>query len=264
MRNLKLVLQYDGTPFAGWQRQPQNKHQRTIQGDLEAVLKKVLQEPIDVHCAGRTDTGVHAREQIAHFKTTSSINAEQLRYVLNRMLPKEISVMKITDAPEDFHARHSATARTYRYFIITERIALKHRFAAFYPSKNLDLNAMQQCADVIVGEHDFRSFCKVGNKKRTYLCNVRRAVWRSIGKSELVFEITANRFLHSMVRLLVGTMLDVGAGERSVKDFREVLLARDVRRAGTAAKPCGLFFWKAHYEKRRKHIVPEQELETDE
>lgn len=250
VRNLKLALEYDGTPFAGWQRQPQNRHQVTVQGEIEKVLCQVLQESVEVIGAGRTDAGVHAKEQVANFWTHSKMSAEKLRYVLNRLLPKEISVQSVKEADAAFHARFSATARTYRYFLATEKTALGHRYKAFYPYANLSLEAMQACADLIVGEHDFASFCKAGSPVKTKRCRVQAAQWKKMGKT-IAFEITANRFLHSMVRLLVGTMLEVGKGDLSLSDFQRIFAGRDVRLAGASAKPNGLFLWKIHYGKRR-------------
>ncbi|MCS7012849.1 MAG: tRNA pseudouridine(38-40) synthase TruA [Chloroherpetonaceae bacterium] len=245
-RNLKLILQYDGTPFAGWQRQPQNPHQVTVQGELERVLSQVLQEPIEVIGAGRTDTGVHARMQVANFFTTSKLSDDKIRYVLNRLLPKEISVQSARTVSPSFHARFSATARTYRYFLTTEKRALEHRYKAFYPYPTLDVERMQRCAEAILGRHDFSSFCKAGSIVQTKFCTVYAASWKKIGKV-FQFEITANRFLHSMVRLLVGTMLQVGRGEYSYNDFQRIFAAHDVRQAGASAKPNGLFLWKIHY-----------------
>lgn len=245
-RNLKLVLQYDGTPFAGWQRQPQNPHQRTVQGELEKVLSQVLQEPIEVIGAGRTDTGVHARMQVANFFTTSQMSDERIRYVLNRLLPQEISVHRVRTVSQNFHARFSATARTYRYFLTVEKRALEHRYKAFYPYPMLALEPMQACARTIVGQHDFSSFCKAGSPVKTKICTVYSAQWKQSGKV-FQFEITANRFLHSMVRLLVGTMLQVGRGECSYRDFQRIFASCDVRKAGASAKPNGLFLWKIHY-----------------
>jgi tRNA pseudouridine38-40 synthase len=262
-RNLKLLLQYDGTPFAGWQRQPQNRHQITVQGELEKVLCQVLQESIEVIGAGRTDTGVHAKMQVANFWTNSKISREKLQYVLNRLLPKEISIERVEEASKEFHARFSATARTYRYFLTTKKTALEHRYKAFYPYPNLSQEAMQRCADLIVGQHDFTSFCKAGTPLKNKTCTVQKAQWKKIGTT-FKFEITANRFLHSMVRLLVGTMLEVGRGTLTVSDFKRIFAAKDVRLAGASAKPNGLFLWKVHYDTLHQEHIQQSEFEDSE
>jgi len=262
-RNLKLVLQYDGTPFAGWQRQPQNRHQITVQGELEKILCQVLQESIEVIGAGRTDTGVHAKKQVANFWTNSKISREKLHYVLNRLLPKEISIERIDEASKEFHARFSATARTYRYFLTTKKTALEHRYKAFYPYPNLSQEAMQRCADLIVGQHDFTSFCKASAPLKSKICTVQKAQWQKIGTT-FKFEITANRFLHSMVRLLVGSMLEVGRGTLTVSDFKRIFAAKDVRLAGASAKPNGLFLWNIHYSRRQLGLGEQSESEDSE
>ncbi len=259
-RNLRLVLEYDGTPFAGWQRQPQNRHQITIQGEIEKVLGQVLQESIEVIGAGRTDAGVHAKMQVANFWTHSKMSTEKLHYVLNRLLPKEISVSRVKEVDEAFHARFSATARTYRYFLTTEKSALAHRYTAFYPYRTLSLEALQACAKLIIGEHDFTSFCKAASAVKHKRCRIQTAQWKKVGKT-IVFEITADRFLHSMVRLLVGTMLDVGKGELTLSDFQRIFAGKDVRLAGASAKPNGLFLWKIHYGKRL--TVPTESDESE-
>ncbi len=252
MRNLKLTIEYDGTDYAGWQRQPQNPHQRTIQGELEKLFSQLLQEPIEIIGAGRTDTGVHAVGQIANFKTqNNTFPLEKLRYACSRMLPAGIVVKKIEEAPLEFHARFDALSRTYRYFIITEQSAIKQRFTyyinpRFYGVSRFDLDAMRAASQRLLGTHDFTTFSKVGASRHSHLCTVYQARWVE-RKNQLMFEITANRFLHSMVRLIVGTLLEVGGKKRTVSEFEQALQAKNVCCAGAAANPAGLFLWSVQY-----------------
>ncbi|NTW48699.1 MAG: tRNA pseudouridine(38-40) synthase TruA [Chlorobiales bacterium] len=247
MRNLKITVEYDGTDFSGWQRQPQNPHQKTVQGELERMLNQLLQEPIEVTAAGRTDAGVHARGQVANFVTNSAMGGGRLHYSLNCLLPDTIKITALEEAAIDFSARFDVSARVYRYFMITEPSALLSRFAGLY-RYGFDTAKMQACADMILGKHNFTSFSKAGAQTKTRICTITRARWiKRSGK--LMFEISANRFLHSMVRLLVGTMIDVGSGKLSVEDFRRIFTAKDVREASPAARAEGLFLWCVEYGK---------------
>ncbi len=252
MRNLKLTIEYDGTDYAGWQRQPQNPQQRTIQGELEKLFSHLLQEPIEIIGAGRTDTGVHAVGQIANFKThNDTFPLEKLRYACSRMLPAGIVVKKVEDAPLNFNARFDALSRTYRYFIITEQSAIKQRFANYinlrlFDVPRFDVDAMRQAAQTLLGTHDFTTFSKIGAHRRSHLCTVHHVRWIE-RKNQLMFEITANRFLHSMVRLIVGTLIEVGGKKRSVSEFEQALHAKNVDYAGAAANPAGLFLWSVQY-----------------
>ncbi|MDX2128377.1 MAG: tRNA pseudouridine(38-40) synthase TruA [Chloroherpetonaceae bacterium] len=252
-RNFKLTIEYDGTDFAGWQRQPQNPHQHTIQGEIERVLAEVLQEPIEVFGAGRTDSGVHAKAQVANFHTSNPMTIFKLQYALNRMLPSGIRVIDMVEAPPDFHARYSAVSRTYRYFVATKSTALLSRFTGFYPPRKynattFNLEAMNAAAVHLYGENDFASFSKKHAESKHYRCFLKFAKWRSIRRNELLmFEITANRFLHSMVRLIVGTLIEVGAGAISQNEFEAIFNEKTVDNASALAEPSGLFLWKVEY-----------------
>ncbi len=252
MRNLKLYIEYDGTDYAGWQRQPQNPHQHTIQGELEKLFSQLLQEPIEIIGAGRTDAGVHAVGQVANFKTHNhTFTLEKLRYACSRMLPAGIVVKKVEEAPLDFNARFDARARTYRYFIITEPSAIKQRFANYinlrlFDISRFDVDAMRQASQMLLGTHDFTTFSKIGAHRRSHDCTVHRVRWIE-RRNQLMFEITANRFLHSMVRLIVGTLIEVGGKKRSVSEFEHALNAKNVDYAGAAANPAGLFLWSVQY-----------------
>jgi tRNA pseudouridine38-40 synthase len=252
MRNLKLSIEYDGTDYAGWQRQPQNPQQRTIQGELEKLFAHLLQEPIEIIGAGRTDAGVHAVGQIANFKThNSTFTLEKLRYACSRMLPAGIVVKKVEEVPLAFNSRFDARARTYRYFIITKQSAIKERFANYinlrlFDIERFDVDAMRNASQVLLGTHDFTTFSKVGEHRRSHECTVHRVRWIE-RRDQLMLEITANRFLHSMVRLIVGTLIEVGGKKKSVAEFEYALKAKEIDYAGAAADPAGLFLWSVQY-----------------
>lgn len=252
MRNLKLVIEYDGTDFAGWQRQPlsasQGKKQRTIQDRIETALGMVLGGEVLIIGAGRTDAGVHAKGQVANFQTNADIELARLLYSLNGVLPADIKVRSIAEVPANFNARFDATRRTYRYFITTERSAILRRFTGYY-SYDFDLTAMNRCAETILGKHDFAAFSKVKAQTKTKVCTIHRARWYRRGAT-LLFEIAADRFLHSMVRLIAGTMIQVGNGELTVQDFKRVFDSQDVKQASPSAKASGLFLWHVDYDEK--------------
>ncbi|MGH2568342.1 MAG: tRNA pseudouridine(38-40) synthase TruA [Bacteroidota bacterium] len=242
MRNLKLILEYDGTNFVGWQVQPNG---RSVQEELEKALMQIMREECKTNAAGRTDSGVHARGQVANFFAASSIDTKQLQKSLNGLLPDDIVVLKAEEVGQQFHARYSATARRYKFYIARRPSALLRNFS-WQVGYDLDLSLMRRCAELVHGEHDFQSYCKVEAAVDHYRCIVRSATWQEVDAT-LVFEISANRFLHGMVRALVGTMVDVGRGYTSFDQFREILDARDRRTAGMAAPAKGLFLEEVYY-----------------
>ena len=242
MRNLKLLIEYDGTQYGGWQRQ---ENSRTIQGEIELVLKQVLQESISLIGAGRTDAGVHARGQVANFKTNTRLAPTELFGALNGLLPEDIVVHEVADVPEDFHARYSARERLYSYRITNSRTALMRQYAWFVKYQ-LDLPAMQATAETILGMHDFESFCRAQSDVDHYRCSIGRSEWK-IEEDFFIFSVSADRFLHGMVRALVGTMVDVGRGFIEFGDFVKIIDQRDRTKAGMAAPPRGLVLEKVTY-----------------
>jgi tRNA pseudouridine38-40 synthase len=242
MRNIKLTLEYDGTDFVGWQVQPNG---RSVQEELEKALRQILQEECRTHAAGRTDSGVHARGQVINFFTSKTVSPQQLARSLNGVLPEDVVVLKAEEVDERFHARYSAKSRRYRYVISRAPTALlrKYSWALGY---QLDVPTMQRCAEMIRGEHDFQSFCKAEAEVDHYRCVVHTAEWREVGVM-LEFHIEANRFLHGMVRALVGTMVDVGRGYTPREAFQEILEARNRNAAGMSAPSRGLFLEEVLY-----------------
>ncbi|MDR7416592.1 MAG: tRNA pseudouridine(38-40) synthase TruA [Armatimonadota bacterium] len=244
MRTLKLVIAYDGTRYAGWQRQPRAP---SIQEELEKAVERVTGEAIRVVGAGRTDAGVHALAQVAHFRTSSPLPAHRFVGALNHYLPRDIAVRCVQEAPETFHARRDARWRAYRYLIWNRpgRNPLLLNRALFWEGR-LDLSAMREAASSLVGRHDFASFCATGSHPRTTFCTVYRLEVRQQGPL-VVVEAVADRFLRHMVRMMVGTLLEVGAGKRSPESMGELLAARDSQLAGPVVEAGGLYLVRVGY-----------------
>lgn len=242
MRNIKLMVEYDGTDFVGWQIQA---HGRTVQEEIEKALGQILQEKVNVIGAGRTDAGVHARGQVANFRTQSTLSLNAIQGGLQGLLPEDIVIQAADEVDNDFHARFSAKGRIYRYYISKQPTALNRRFCWFVKFR-LSTQWMSQCADSIVGTCDLTSFCVAKSDVKHHMCTVNFARWIE-RDAMLVFEIGANRFLHGMVRALVGTMVDVGRGYFTLGDFTKILEAKDRSAAGMSAPPQGLFLEQIIY-----------------
>jgi tRNA pseudouridine38-40 synthase len=243
MENIKLVIEYDGSDFVGWQVQPNGP---SIQAELERALGEMLQEPIATVAAGRTDAGVHARGQVASFKTSKMAAPELIKQGANALLPPQIVVLSAERVPEAFHARYSAKWRVYRYHLALRQTALRRNQSWYVGGFNIREDLLNECGDVILGVHDFSSFCKVDTNVDHFRCTVDLASWQRTD-AELVFEIRANRFLYGMVRALVGTMVEVARGHRQLGQFREILEAKDRTRAGVSAPARGLFLEEIIY-----------------
>ncbi|MBI3586919.1 MAG: tRNA pseudouridine(38-40) synthase TruA [Ignavibacteriales bacterium] len=243
MRNIKLTIEYDGTNYVGWQVQPNGP---SVQAEVEKALRQILQEDIHINGAGRTDSGVHARGQVANFLTAHTFENKPLCKSLNGILPSDIAVLSAEDVPESFHARYSAQAREYLYCLALQPTALWRNYSWYVGGYTLDKALMNFCTDSILGEHDFASFCKSEAEVDHYRCVIHSAQWQVI-ESQMIFRISANRFLHGMVRALVGTMVEVGRGYRPLEDFRKILDAKDRKAAGMAAPAKGLFLERITY-----------------
>ena len=243
MENIKLLLEYDGSDFVGWQIQPNGL---SIQGALEKALGEILQEPISTVAAGRTDAGVHARGQVVSFRTSKDMPPQLILNGLNGLLPPQIVVLGAEKVSEDFHARYSARWRVYRYHLGLQPTALQRNFCWYVGGYNIRRESLEACAKLLSGEHDFTSFCKVNASTDHFRCTVDHASWEVRG-SELVFEIKANRFIYGMVRALVGTMVEVARGHREFAEFPRILEARDRGCAGMSAPARGLFLEEIIY-----------------
>ncbi|MGH2570110.1 MAG: tRNA pseudouridine(38-40) synthase TruA [bacterium] len=236
----KLVLEYDGTDFAGWQLQP---GVRTVQGELERALSTVLRAPIRVHGAGRTDSGVHALGQVVSFETDADVAAALAK--VNGVLPDDVVVRSAEPAYERFHARFDAVRRHYRYRIHRGPSAVERR-TSLWLLRALDLEAMREAAHLVPGSRDFASFGSPPEEGGTTECRLDRLEIVEDGRIVSV-EASANRFLRRMVRTLVGTLLEVGAGKHPPRWIEEVIEARDRRAAGEVVPARGLFLVSVDY-----------------
>ncbi len=242
MRNIKLTIEYDGTHYVGWQRQLNGK---SVQGEIENVLQTILQEKVNVIGAGRTDAGVHARGQVANFQTSTSLELYQIKSALNSSLQEDIVIHDAVDVEEDFHARYNAKQRVYKYYIRQNESALE-RMTTWFVRYELDVERMKEVSQVILGEHDFEGFAKVGSDVKHFVCHVSTSIWQTEEK-RLTYTISADRFLRGMVRALVGTMVDVGRGFISLDVFKERLNNRLKYEPRSAAPAHGLVLEQVFY-----------------
>jgi tRNA pseudouridine38-40 synthase len=251
LRNIKLLISYDGTDFSGWQRQ---RHDCTIQGEIENRLSLMTREKIDLHGAGRTDAGVHAEGMVAHFATSSAIPCPDFLRGLNSMLPGAIRIFGVNDVDQNFHARYSATGKRYQYKIFTGKIQPPQlRLYSLHVSCELHLVSVIRCLKLLEGTHDFASFENSGSRDKS-ICSGRGSV-RTIFKAELIeeppfqliFQFTGDGFLRNMIRNLVGTLLDVGKEKLSADEFINILKAKDRTMAAATAPAHGLFLKEVLY-----------------
>lgn len=248
-----LDIAYDGTRFHGWQVQP---NALSVQEVLDGCLSKVLRQPISTTGSGRTDTGVHASQQFVHFDVAEKLDEEQMVYRFNRLLPNDIVVKKLYLVPNDAHARFDAFERTYHYYITLAKNPFK-RYYAYYLNKQPDLEKMNEAAAVLLRYEDFTTFSKVKGDTKHYNCNMYEAIWQQEGDM-LQFTIRANRFLRGMVRLVVGTLLDVGKEKLTVEAFEQIIASKDRSKASGAAPAEGLYLAKVAYPED-KFQVPNEE-----
>ncbi len=244
MRNLRLDICYDGTRYRGWQRLPGRDD--TIQGKLETALSRILGEPIEISGSGRTDAGVHAMGQVANFHCESTMVAEDILLNLRRYLPEDIGIYSCKDVSVRFHARLNAKEKTYRYRIWNsdKPCVFERRFVATMPEK-LDIAAMQEAADQLIGEHDFSAFCGNAKMKKSTVRYIRSIEIQQEG-NELHLIFTGNGFLQNMVRILVGTLVEVGKGERSAQSI-SALFGGKRADSGFLAPPQGLCLMEVFY-----------------
>lgn len=244
MRNLKLIIEYDGTNYQGWQSQ---KNSLTIQDVLEAALSRILNQKVRLIGSGRTDSGVHALGQVANFKSDSSLPLPDLLRGANSLLPRDILIKSIEEVLDGFHARFSAKSRIYEYRIWdSPQPSVFHRKYSWWIGGNLERGLMQKTSLHLIGRHDFSSFQGAKHEKVSSERVVMEAGFRQEG-SELIFFIQADAFLRHMVRNMVGTLVEVGRKKISEEEFVEIFAAGDRRRAGKTAPPQGLFLKVVYY-----------------
>lgn len=237
-----IDIAYDGSSFHGWQKQP---NASTVQEIMERQFRKIFKESVELVGAGRTDTGVHARQLLAHFDRETIGEVKNLIYKLNRMLPKSIAVNDLYRVTEAAHARFDARSREYHYQVSLHKDPFKKDYFAFCPYP-LNVQKMNEAGEILKSYCDFQSFSKVKTDVKTYICRIDRAEWVPVGK-DLIFIIKADRFLRNMVRAIVGTLLEIGRERLSLSEFREVIACKNRSAAGTSVPAKGLFLHKIEY-----------------
>lgn len=244
MKNIKIIIEYDGTNFKGWQKQP---NIRTVQGELEKTISEVTKEEVQIFGSGRTDRGVHANGQVANFKTTSSIPADKFRLVINSRLVNDIVIKESCEVEESFHSRYNAIGKEYKFLIYNNEIksSLLRNYTYHVPYK-LNFEKMKIASKSFIGEHDFKSFMASGSSAKT---SVRRIDKLDINKTNDIIEvkIKGNGFLYNMVRIIVGTLIEIGCGKIKEKEILSIINSKQRQNAGHTAMPQGLYLEKVFY-----------------
>ncbi len=253
MSNFKIILEYDGTAYKGWQVQKSTPD--TIQGKLERILSKLAKKPVDVIGSGRTDAGVHAKGQVANFlmDLPKGMTIDDLFVHINKSLPEDIAVTNLEQVNDRFHARYSEKGKTYRYRIHVSPVSdpFARRFAYTYLDKPLDVELMRQGAERLQGRHDFKSFCGNKHMKKSTVRTVASIqiteVTDAHGLKEIDIDYTGDGFLQNMIRIMTGTLIEVGTGRKTVSDIDDILAALDRDKAGYTAPPQGLCLMEVYY-----------------
>lgn len=247
MPNYKLTIAYDGTRYNGWQKQ--GNTEKTIQGKLEAVLERYAGQYVELHGAGRTDAGVHAKGQAASFKLDKDTACEELKAYFNEYLPEDICVLDVDKVAERFHARLSAKSKHYRYCICNNgyHADVFNRRYEMYIKEPLDIGRMREAAGYFVGEKDFSSFCSNKHMKKSKVRTV-YSVTITHDADKIIIDYEGDGFLYNMVRIMTGTLIEVGLGQRLPEDIPEIIARKDRQAAGFTAPAQGLFLWEVFYE----------------
>ena len=245
MRNFKLTICYDGSRYKGWQKQGNTDN--TIQTKMERLLGRVLGQPVELAASGRTDAGVHARKQVCSFKAETDRRTEIMLTELRKYVPEDIGILDLEEAPLRFHARLNCREKTYVYRVwnSAEPDVFERKYRYAFPAE-LDTDAMRAAADCLLGEHDFTAFCSNKHMKKSAVRELKSIQLVRDGE-ELRFILTGNGFLYNMVRIIVGTLLEVGSGQRSIDSVSEALSSKNRGTAGFTAPPQGLFLWDEKY-----------------
>lgn len=246
MNNYKMLIQYDGTRYEGWQRQGNTDN--TIQGKIESVLTRMLGHEVEVHGSGRTDAGAHAKGQVANFWCEEELQPKKIKEYLNQYLPHDIAVFSVKEAEERFHSRLNATRKTYVYRIWNSKVSnvFENRYV-WQTEEKVDLHRMRLAAVYLMGEQDYRSFCSNKRMKKSTVRRVYKIQIEQLG-DEIRMTFTGNGFLYNMVRILVGTLMEVGSGKRTPESMVDVIEQKDRTAAGFTAPAQGLCLMEVEYE----------------
>ncbi len=245
MRNIKLTIEYDGKDFNGWQKQP---NKLNIQGEIERAIKEITGEDVELFASGRTDAGVHAIAQIANFKTNSNFQIEKYPIALNSKLKKSIRIQNAELVDERFHSRYNCKKKTYKYIINNSKYgsAIYRNLEYFLPNK-LDIEAMQKAAKYFEGEHDFKAFKASGTSSKSSTRTIYNAEVKKDG-DRIIIELTGNGFLYNMVRIIAGTLIEVGQGKINPEKIPKIIESKDRREAGRTLPPYALYLVKVNYD----------------
>lgn len=245
MRNIKIILQYEGTRYQGWQKQESTAN--TIQSKLEILLTKMCEEKIELKGSGRTDAGVHAYGQVANFMTNSKMCLDDMMKYMNQYLPEDIAVISIEEVPERFHSRLNAREKTYRYRVLNSRIphVFERKFVYCIP-ENLNLEAMNCAANKLIGTHDYKAFTSTKKGKKSTVRTIKEIKIERVG-DEIIFWFRGDGFLYHMVRILTGTLLEVGLGKRKPEEMQSILESKERKNAGALVPALGLALMHVKY-----------------
>jgi tRNA pseudouridine38-40 synthase len=244
-KTFKITVQYDGTDYHGWQRQPGFA---TVQGEIEKRLGMIADRPVIIEGSGRTDAGVHAFGQVASFTLDTRLGADDFFRALNGLLPDDICITECSEVNSGFHARFDAVGKTYRYCILNRILRDPFRMKyVWHIQRKLDLEAMREAAGYFVGEYDFKSFENAGSPRVHTVRHITSAVFNETGDGTLHFEVSANGFLQNMVRNIMGTLVDVGMKRTHPSRIKDIIDARDRTKAGPTAPPQVLFLLRVYY-----------------
>lgn len=244
MRNIKLTIEYDGKKFGGWQKQPTKLN---IQGEIEQTIKEITGEDVELIASGRTDSGVHSLGQVANFKTNCNIEIGKIPYAINSKLKKSIIIKKAEEVEEDFHARYNCKGKKYRYVInnSVQGTAIYRDLECHIPQK-LNIEKMQEAIKYFEGTHDFKGFRASGTSSKSSVRTIYKAEVKA-DKERIVIELTGNGFMYNMVRIISGTIVDVGLGKINPNQIPEIISSKDRKRAGKTLPAHGLYLVEVYY-----------------
>jgi len=246
-----IEFSYKGTHYHGWQIQ---ENANSVQNEINKALKIICRTEIETIGSGRTDTGVHARQQFLHFDIESPItHIQDFIYKINSLLPHDIAIYKIVEVKPDHHARFDAVSRSYQYHIHQVKNPFLKEFSYFFPIP-LDVDLMNEATEKLIGEKDFSSFSKTHTDVATFICEITEAYWK-MDKDKIIFFISANRFLRGMVRAIVGTLLDVGTKKTSIQEFEKIIENKNRKNAGRNVPPEGLFLTQIKYKSEIENLL---------